>query len=149
MRAVLQRVSRASVRVSGSTRGEIGRGLVVLLGVRGDDSTTDLQWLSEKIVNLRIFEDLDGKMNRSLADIDGEMLIISQFTLYGECRKGRRPGFSTAAPPETAEPMYERFIQDVKDKQIRVATGIFGATMEVELVNDGPVTLLLDSDKTR
>jgi D-tyrosyl-tRNA(Tyr) deacylase len=149
MRAVLQRVSRASVRVSGSTRGEIGRGLVVLLGVRSDDSTTDLQWLSEKIVNLRIFEDLDGKMNRSLADIDGEMLIISQFTLYGDCRKGRRPGFSTAAPPETAEPMYERFIQDVKDKQIRVATGIFGATMEVELVNDGPVTLLLDSDKTR
>jgi D-tyrosyl-tRNA(Tyr) deacylase len=149
MRAVLQRVSRASVRVSGSTRGEIGRGLVVLLGVRRDDSTTDLQWLSEKIVNLRIFEDLDGKMNRSLADIDGEMLIISQFTLYGDCRKGRRPGFSTAAPPETAEPMYERFIQDVKDKQIRVATGIFGATMEVELVNDGPVTLLLDSDKTR
>jgi D-tyrosyl-tRNA(Tyr) deacylase len=149
MRAVLQRVSRASVRVSGSTRGEIGRGLVVLLGVRSDDSTTDLQWLSEKIVNLRIFEDLDGKMNRSLADIDGEMLIISQFTLYGDCRKGRRPGFSTAAPPETAEPMYERFIQDVKDKQIRVATGIFGAAMEVELVNDGPVTLLLDSDKTR
>jgi D-tyrosyl-tRNA(Tyr) deacylase len=149
MRAVLQRVSRASVRVSGSNRGEIGRGLVVLLGVRGDDTTTDLQWLSEKIVNLRIFEDLDGKMNRSLADIDGEMLIISQFTLYGDCRKGRRPGFSTAAPPETAEPIYERFIQDVKDKQIRVATGIFGATMEVELVNDGPVTLLLDSDKTR
>jgi D-tyrosyl-tRNA(Tyr) deacylase len=149
MRAVLQRVSRASVRVSGSNRGEIGRGLVVLLGVRSDDTTTDLQWLSEKIVNLRIFEDLDGKMNRSLADIDGEMLIISQFTLYGDCRKGRRPGFSAAAPPETAEPIYERFIQDVKDKQIRVATGIFGAAMEVELVNDGPVTLLLDSDKTR
>ncbi len=149
MRAVLQRVSRASVRVGLRTQGEIGRGLVVLLGVRSDDTTPDLQWLSEKIVNLRIFEDLDGKMNRSLADIDGEMLIISQFTLYGDCRKGRRPGFSAAAPPEIAEPMYERFIEAVNDKQIKVATGIFGATMEVELVNDGPVTLLLDSGKRR
>ena len=108
---------------------------------------TDLQWLAEKIVNLRIFEDQQGKMNRSLADIDGEMLIISQFTLYGDCRKGRRPGFSSAAPPEIAEPLYQQFIEEVRNRQVRVATGIFQATMEVELVNDGPVTLLLDSEK--
>jgi D-tyrosyl-tRNA(Tyr) deacylase len=121
--------------------------MVVLLGIRGSDTTTDRQWLAEKTVNLRIFEDDQGKMNRSLADIDGEMLIISQFTLYGDCRKGRRPGFSSAAPPEMAEPLYRQFIEEVQDKKIRVASGIFQAAMEVELVNDGPVTLLLDSEK--
>ena len=147
MRAVIQRVRRASVRVNDMIQGEITHGIVVLLGIRGNDTITDLQWLAEKVVNLRIFEDQQGKMNRSLADIDGEMLIISQFTLYGDCRKGRRPGFSSAAPPGIAEPLYQQFIEEVKNRQVRVATGIFQATMEVELVNDGPVTLLLDSEK--
>jgi D-tyrosyl-tRNA(Tyr) deacylase len=121
--------------------------MVVLLGISGSDTATDRQWLAEKTVNLRIFEDDQGKMNRSLADIDGEMLIVSQFTLYGDCRKGRRPGFSSAAPQEIAEPLYRQFIQEVQDKKIRVASGIFQAAMEVELINDGPVTLLLDSEK--
>jgi D-tyrosyl-tRNA(Tyr) deacylase len=147
MRAVIQRVSRAAVRIDGEIHGEITHGMVVLLGIRGGDAVSDLQWLAEKVVNLRIFEDQQGKMNRSLADIDGEMLIISQFTLYGDCRKGRRPGFSSAAPPEIAEPLYRRFIEEVKNRQVKVATGIFQAAMEVELVNDGPVTLLLDSEK--
>ena len=147
MRAVIQRVLRASVRVGGIIQGEIPHGILVLLGIRDGDTSTDLQWLAEKIVNLRIFEDQQGKMNRSLADIDGEMLIISQFTLYGDCRKGRRPGFSSSAPPEIAEPLYQQFIEEVKNRQVRVATGIFQAAMEVELVNDGPVTLLLDSEK--
>jgi D-aminoacyl-tRNA deacylase len=147
MRAVIQRVSRASVTIDNTTHGKISQGLLVLLGIRGGDSSTDLRWLAEKVVNLRIFEDQQGKMNRSLADIDGEMLIISQFTLYGDCRKGRRPGFSSAAPPEIAEPLYQQFIEEVKKRQIKVATGVFQASMEVELVNDGPVTLLLDSEK--
>jgi D-tyrosyl-tRNA(Tyr) deacylase len=147
MRAVIQRVSRASVRVDDIVQGDIGQGILVLLGIRSDDTKTDLLWLAEKIVHLRIFEDQQGKMNRSLADIGGEMLIISQFTLYGDCRKGRRPGFSSAAAPEIAEPLYHQFIEEVKNRQVRVATGIFQATMEVELVNDGPVTLMLDSEK--
>jgi D-tyrosyl-tRNA(Tyr) deacylase len=147
MRAVIQRVSRASVRVDNIVQGDISQGILVLLGIRADDTKTDLQWLAEKIVHLRIFEDQQGKMNRSLADIGGEMLIISQFTLYGDCRKGRRPGFSSAAAPEIAEPLYHQFIEEVKNRQVRVATGIFQATMEVELVNDGPVTLMLDSEK--
>ena len=125
MRAVIQRVRRASVRVDDMIQGEITHGVVVLLGIRGSDTITDLQWLAEKIVNLRIFEDQQGKMNRSLADIDGEMLIISQFTLYGDCRKGRRPGFSSAAPPEIAEPLYQQFIEEIKNRQVRVGTGIF------------------------
>jgi D-tyrosyl-tRNA(Tyr) deacylase len=147
MRAVIQRVCRASVRIDGQIHGEITQGLVVLLGIRSGDEVSDLQWLAGKVVNLRIFEDQQGKMNRSLADIDGEMLIVSQFTLYGDCRKGRRPGFSSAAPPKIAEPMYLRFIEEVKNRQVRVATGVFQADMKVELVNDGPVTLLLDSEK--
>jgi D-tyrosyl-tRNA(Tyr) deacylase len=147
MRAVIQRVSRASVRVDNIVQGDISQGILVLLGIRADDTKTDLQWLAEKIVHVRIFEDQQGKMNRSLADIGGEMLIISQFTLYGDCRKGRRPGFSSAAAPEIAEPLYHQFIEEVKNRQVRVATGIFQATMEVELVNDGPVTLMLDSEK--
>ena len=147
MRAVIQRVRRAAVRIDGTVHDAIAHGMVVLLGISGKDTATDGQWLAEKTINLRIFEDDQGKMNRSLADIDGEMLIISQFTLYGDCRKGRRPGFSSAAPPETAEPLYRQFIQEVQNKKIRFATGIFQAAMEIELVNDGPVTLLLDSEK--
>ena len=147
MRAVIQRVNRASVKIDNIIHGEIAHGMLVLLGISKSDEKTDLQWLAEKTVNLRIFEDQQGKMNRSLADIDGEMLIISQFTLYGDCRKGRRPGFSSAAPPEIAEPLYQQFIEEVKNRQVRVATGIFQATMEVELINDGPVTLMLDTEK--
>lgn len=148
MRAVIQRVSRASVKIDGAIHGEISHGMLVLLGIRGTDTVSNLQWLAEKVAHLRIFEDQQGKMNKSLADIDGEMLIISQFTLYGDCRKGRRPGFSSAAAPEIAEPLYRRFIEEVKNRQIRVSTGIFQANMEVELVNDGPVTLVLDSEKS-
>ncbi len=147
MRSVIQRVRRASVAIDGVIHGSISHGMVVLLGIRSGDTRENLQWLAEKTVNLRIFDDQQGKMNKSLADIEGEMLIISQFTLYGDCRKGRRPGFSTAAPPEIAEPLYRQFIQEVQDRQIRVAAGIFQAAMQVELVNDGPVTLLLDSEK--
>lgn len=147
MRAVIQRVHRATVRIGGKVQGEITSGMVVLLGIRGSDTEIDLQWMAEKTVNLRIFEDRQGKMNKSLADIDGEMLIVSQFTLYGDCRKGRRPGFSSAAPPEIAEPLYQQFVEEIRNKHVRVATGIFQSAMEVELVNDGPVTLLLDSEK--
>jgi D-tyrosyl-tRNA(Tyr) deacylase len=147
MRAVIQRVRRASVTINGTVHGEIGRGMVVLLGIHGNDRLTDLQWLAEKVVNLRIFDDQQGKMNLSLADIAGAMLIISQFTLYGDCRKGRRPGFSSAAAPDIAEPLYRRFIEEIKNKQVKVASGIFQAVMDVELVNEGPVTLLLDSEK--
>lgn len=148
MRAVIQRVSQASVLINNNTTGRIGHGLVVLLGIRTDDTSRDLKWLADKIVHLRIFDDDDGKMNISLADIGGEMLIISQFTLYGDCRKGRRPGYSNSAPPEIAELLYQQFIEEVKSHRITVATGTFRATMKVELVNDGPVTLLLDSEKT-
>lgn len=148
MRAVVQRVSRAGITIGGITTATIGRGLVILLGIRHGDSVTDLSWMADKIIHLRIFPDEDGKMNTSLADISGEMLIVSQFTLYGDCRKGRRPGFSTAAPPEIAEPLYNQFIEEVRQRGIRVATGTFQADMAVDLVNDGPVTLLLDSDKT-
>lgn len=147
MRGVIQRVSRASVTIDGEITGKIKQGLVVLLGIRAKDGKRDVEWMAEKVVHLRIFEDQQGKMNRSLTDIDGEMLIISQFTLYGDCRKGRRPGFSNAAPPEQAEPLYEEFIDAVQQHGITTATGTFQADMAVELVNDGPVTLLLDSEK--
>ncbi len=148
MRAVIQRVSQASVRINGITTGKIGPGLVVLLGIRSEDTSRALQWLADKIVHLRIFDDDKGKMNISLADISGEMLIVSQFTLYGDCRKGRRPGYSNSAAPEIAEPLYLEFIEEVKSHRITVATGTFRAAMEVAFVNDGPVTLLLDSEKT-
>ena len=147
MRTVIQRVSRAQVSIEGKTKGSIHKGLVVFLGVSANDNKKDLQWLAEKIVHLRVFEDDTGKMNRSLTDIKGEMLIISQFTLYGDCRKGRRPGFSGAAPPIIAEPYYQEFVQEMRNKGIQVATGTFQADMQVELINDGPVTLLLDSEK--
>jgi len=147
MRAVIQRVTRASVAIGGKINGEIGRGMLLFLGIRSADLVGDVQWLAEKAIHLRMFEDQQGKMNNSLADIGGEMLIVSQFTLYGDCRKGRRPGFSSAAPPEIAEPLYLQFIEEVRKRKVGVATGIFQAAMEVELVNDGPVTLLLDSEK--
>jgi D-tyrosyl-tRNA(Tyr) deacylase len=147
MRAVVQRVSRAKVAVAGEVIAEIGNGFLVLLGVGKDDSEQDAEWLSEKIATLRVFEDSEGKMNLDISQVDGSMLIVSQFTLYADCRKGRRPGFDQAAPPETAEQLYNYFIEKVKAKGIPVQTGKFQAMMDVELVNQGPVTLLLDSKK--
>jgi len=147
MRAVIQRVKFASVTVNGQVTGRIGPGVVVFLGIHRNDTETASDWMAEKIVNLRLFPDDDEKMNRSLADIGAEMLIVSQFTLYGDCRKGRRPGYSEAAPPEIAEPLYNTFINQIIGKGIRTASGTFQAKMEVSLVNDGPVTLLVDSAK--
>lgn len=147
MRAVVQRVSRASVTVEGEIVGAIGKGFVVLLGVTHDDSEADAAYLAEKILGLRIFEDDAGKMNLALGDVQGECLVVSQFTLYGDCRKGRRPSFVAAAGPEQAERLYESFVGCLREKGIGVATGRFRAHMDVELVNDGPVTLLLDSRK--
>lgn len=145
MRAVLQRVSRAKVTVDGEVTGEIGRGLLVLLGVAAGDSEKDAAYLVDKTVNLRIFDDEDGKMNLSLLDIEGELLVVSQFTLYGDARKGRRPSFITAAPPELANELYERFVAVARNQISKVATGRFQAMMDVELVNDGPVTIILES----
>ena len=145
MRALIQRVSNASVKIAGRTVGKTGQGLVILLGITHDDTEADVKYLADKCVNLRIFCDDDDKMNRSLLDIDGEALIISQFTLYGDARKGRRPGFSSAARPDYAIPLYEKFVQTVKDCKIKVATGKFGAKMLVDIKNDGPVTLMLES----
>ncbi|PIE64898.1 MAG: D-tyrosyl-tRNA(Tyr) deacylase [Desulfobacterales bacterium] len=147
MRAVIQRVKSASVSVDGTVIGTIGPGILVFLGIKANDSDHEIEWMAEKILNLRIFPDGDGKMNRSLYDIDGEMLIISQFTLYGDCRKGRRPGYSHAAPPETALPIYNQFVEQVRRKKVKTATGTFQAAMDVSLVNDGPVTLLIDTEK--
>ena len=147
MRAVVQRVTKGRVRVEGETVGEIGPGFVVLLGIGREDTRADAQYLAEKIVNLRVFEDEEGKMNLSLLDVGGEILAISQFTLYGDCRKGRRPSFTAAAPPEEARALYEGFVQEVAGYGLRVATGQFQAHMLVEIHNDGPVTLLLDSKK--
>jgi D-tyrosyl-tRNA(Tyr) deacylase len=145
MRAVVQRVSRASVVIDGQTAGAIDAGLVVLLGVTHDDTPERAKWLAEKIAGLRIFNDADGKMNRDLAEVGGAMLIVSQFTLYGDCRKGKRPSFIDAAPPELAIPLYESFINGVKALGIPTATGRFGADMKVDLINDGPVTLIVES----
>lgn len=148
MRAVVQRVSRANVKVAGETVGEIGPGFMVLLGVGKEDAAPDADWLSEKIFGLRVFEDNEGRLNLSLADVKGSVLVVSQFTLYADCRKGRRPGFDLAAPPELAQRLYEYFVEKLRVKGIPVATGRFHAMMEVELVNQGPVTLLLDSKKS-
>ncbi|WP_337173478.1 D-aminoacyl-tRNA deacylase [Paludisphaera sp.] len=145
MRAVIQRVSKASVEVGGEVVGAIGRGWLVLLGVGRDDTLDDAARLAEKVVNLRAFEDEAGKMNRSVADIDGAILVVSQFTIMADCRAGRRPGFSDAAPPELAESLYEEFVRQVDALGRPVATGRFRAEMAVSLVNDGPVTFLLDS----
>ena len=147
MRAVIQRVSQAGVTVEGQTVGAIGAGFLVLLGVGREDGTGDADYLAEKIANLRIFEDDAGKMNRSLLEVGGAALVISQFTLYGDARRGRRPGFSDAAPPEEANRLYEYFCQRLAGYGIPVARGVFQATMSVSLVNEGPVTLLVDSKK--
>jgi D-tyrosyl-tRNA(Tyr) deacylase len=148
MRACIQRVSEARVTVDGSATGVIGRGLVVLLGVGQQDGEAEVDFLAEKIVGLRIFEDDAGKMNRSLAEVGGAMLVVSQFTLYGDARKGRRPSFTDAAPPELAERLYEAFVARVRSLGVRVETGVFRAHMLVSLVNDGPVTLWLDTVET-
>jgi D-aminoacyl-tRNA deacylase len=148
MRAVVQRVSRAKVSVGERVTGKIGPGLLVLLGVSTEDHRSDADYLVDKIINLRIFEDSDGKMNLSLADIDGEMLVVSQFTLYGDTRRGRRPSFISAAGGEKAIPLYDHFVARSRDSLRNVETGEFGAMMDVELVNDGPVTIILDSEKT-
>jgi D-aminoacyl-tRNA deacylase len=145
MLAVVQRVSRASVRIAGRVVGDIGLGLLVLLGVGQEDDAEDARWLAEKIIGLRIFSDAAGKMNLGLADVAGSLLIVSQFTLYGDCRKGRRPSFIAAAGPEKAIPLYEQFINAARALGVNVQTGEFGADMDVELVNAGPVTLILES----
>lgn len=147
MKAVLQRVSRAGVIVAGEVVGRIGRGILVLLGVETGDTDEDARQLADKAIALRIFDDAEGKMNLSLEEIGGAVLVVSQFTLLGDCRKGRRPSFIGAAPPELAEKLYNTFIGAVGSRGIQVATGRFRAMMDVELVNDGPVTLLLDSRK--
>jgi len=144
MRAVVQRVSRARVVIDGQTVGEIAGGLLVLLGVTHGDTDEAAAWLADKVIGLRIFNDADGKMNRSVAEVGGGVLVVSQFTLYGDCRKGRRPSFIDAAPPEIAVPLYEAFINAIKALGVPTATGRFGAMMQVELVNDGPVTLIVD-----
>ncbi len=146
MRVVLQRVSRAEVRVDGRAVGRIGAGLVVLAGFAREDAEETLSWMADKIVHMRLFGDAAGKMNRSLGEADGALLVIPQFTLYGDARQGRRPSFIDAAPPEVAVPLYERFVSLLKERGggVRVETGVFGAMMDVELVNAGPVTLLLE-----
>jgi D-tyrosyl-tRNA(Tyr) deacylase len=147
MRAVIQRVSRAKVSVEGEVTGEIGKGILILLGVSREDSPKEAVYLLEKTLNLRIFEDANGKMNLSLLDISGELLVVSQFTLYGDARRGRRPSFIEAAAPEKANELYEFFVSEAGKQITKVGTGRFQAMMDVDLVNDGPVTILLDSDK--
>jgi len=147
MRAVSQRVKSAQVIVNEKIIGSIGFGLLVLLGISREDNCDDADYLVEKTINLRIFDDQDGKMNRSLLDVGGEMLIVSQFTLSADCRKGRRPSFTAAAEPAEAKKLYQYFIERVKEKGITVATGEFQALMEVGLINNGPVTILMDSKK--
>ena len=147
MRAVIQRTTQSQVTVDGELVGKAGAGLTVLLGVGAEDTAEDARYLADKIVNLRIFEDADGKMNRSLLDTGGEILAISQFTLYGDVRKGRRPSFTAAAPPSLAEPRYEVFVQALRAHDVTVGTGRFQTEMQVTLTNNGPVTILLDSGK--
>lgn len=147
MRAVVQRVSSSRVTVDDRTTGQINQGLLVLLGVTHEDTSKDVDYMIDKVLNLRIFEDENEKMNLSLKDVGGELLVVSQFTLYGDCRKGRRPGFSDAARPDVAIPLYEEFVEKAKKQDIKVGTGEFGAHMIVDIVNNGPVTILLDSQK--
>jgi D-tyrosyl-tRNA(Tyr) deacylase len=147
MRVVVQRVTRAKVTVAGEITGEIGLGLLVLLGVGKEDSESSAAYLADKIVGLRIFEDDGGKMNRSVVDVGGAVLVVSQFTLYGDARKGKRPSFDDAAPPERARELYEYFVQRIRAAGLRCETGRFQEMMAVELVNEGPVTILLDSEK--
>lgn len=148
MRAVIQRVKNASVTVKEQVVGQIKSGLVVFLGITHDDTEEDAKYLAEKVCNLRIFEDDSGKLNLSVLDKKGEILSVSQFTLYGDCRKGRRPSFTEAAHPEVAEKLYDKFNQLLRDMGINIATGVFQAYMQVKIINDGPVTILLDSKKT-
>jgi D-aminoacyl-tRNA deacylase len=145
LRIVLQRVKQAAVTVNGAIVGHIGYGMLILLGIQKDDSAEKADVLADKCVNLRIFSDSDGKMNRSLTDVGGQALVVSQFTLYGDCGKGRRPSFTDAAPPEQGNELYEYFVTKMKTVCPVVATGVFGAMMDVELVNDGPVTFVLDA----
>jgi D-tyrosyl-tRNA(Tyr) deacylase len=147
MRAVIQRVRRAEVSVEGKVCGSIGAGLLVLLGVAGDDGDSDAAYLAEKTAGLRIFEDEAGKMNRSVEDAGGAVLVVSQFTLFGDVRRGRRPSFDNAAPPPLADALYQRYVDLLTNQGLTVETGVFRAMMQVELVNDGPVTILLDSKK--
>ncbi|SLM27601.1 D-tyrosyl-tRNA(Tyr) deacylase [Desulfamplus magnetovallimortis] len=149
MKAVLQRVTKASVSVADKITGTIDNGLVILLGVGHHDTESQASFLAEKIINLRIFEDENGKLNRSLLDVQGELLVISQFTLFGDCHKGRRPSFVNAAYPETAERLYEYFVQLTREKGIHTETGVFGAMMDVTLTNSGPVTLTLDTEELK
>ncbi|MDQ3674846.1 MAG: D-aminoacyl-tRNA deacylase [Gemmatimonadota bacterium] len=144
MRVLLQRVSRAEVRIDGRSTGRIGRGFLLLAGFHPTDTAEKVDWMAEKAAGLRLFGDAEGKMNLSLADVDGAVLVVSQFTLYGNAEKGKRPSFIDAARPETAIPLYERFVDQLRSRALRVETGEFGAMMEVELVNDGPVTLWLE-----
>jgi D-tyrosyl-tRNA(Tyr) deacylase len=145
MRAVIQRVKKSSVKAADEIVGQIGKGLLVLLGVARDDAAKDADYLANKIINLRIFEDPDGKMNRSLLETGGELLVVSQFTLLADCRKGRRPSFIEAAEPQKATDLYETFVDRVREKGVKVQTGRFRAMMEVALINDGPVTLIIES----
>ncbi len=149
MRACIQRVRRARVTVAGEIAGQIGLGQLVLLGVEQDDTSRDAQSLAEKLVGLRIFEDPDGKMNLALADVGGRMLVVSQFTLLADCRKGRRPSFTNAADPESAQRLYQVFVDEVTQRGVEVATGRFREHMEIELLNDGPVTIVIDSKELR
>ncbi|MFQ5435636.1 MAG: D-aminoacyl-tRNA deacylase [Anaerolineae bacterium] len=146
MRALLQRVGSARVTVDGRTVGQIGRGFVILLGVTHTDSEAEADWLARKIAGLRLFEDDQGKMNLGLADVGGAALVVSQFTLYGDARKGRRPSFTHAARPEQAKPLVDYFVDRLRQQGLTVATGVFGAMMQVELVNDGPVTLMIERE---
>ncbi|MCD6080281.1 MAG: D-tyrosyl-tRNA(Tyr) deacylase [Candidatus Omnitrophica bacterium] len=145
MRAVIQRVAEAGIKVSGEQIAKIGRGLVVLVGIGKDDNDDDILWLANKIINLRIFEDEAGKFNYSILDVKGEILLVSQFTLYGDCRKGRRPSFDYAMPPDKAREMFNKLFDYLQTQNLKVQKGIFGAKMDVELVNAGPVTIILDS----
>jgi len=145
MRVVVQRVTKAQVSVEGNVIGKIKEGLLILLGITHGDNEKDAKWLVNKISGLRIFSDENGKMNKSIEDIEGEILLISQFTLYGDARKGRRPSFIEAAKPDIAVPLYNKFIDLVKEKNIKISVGEFGADMKVELLNDGPVTMIIDS----
>ncbi len=145
MKAVIQRVKKASVEVNGEVVGRVGRGIMVLLGINRDDTAKDVQWMVDKIANLRIFEKESGKFDESLLDIDGELLIVSQFTLYGDCKKGRRPSFTDAMGAEDAKELFEIFVEKAKEKIKKVEKGIFQANMDVTLINEGPVTLIIDS----
>ncbi len=147
MRAVIQRVKCASVKIDNKIVGQIDKGILILLGVAEEDKDTDLDYIFDKTIGLRIFEDEEGKMNKSLSDVDGSILVVSQFTLQGDARRGRRPSFTGAARPEKAIPYYEEFIKRCKDLKINTQSGVFGSDMQVELCNDGPVTILLDSTK--